>query len=128
MTNREIEKYKDELATILKQVQYDKKQREYYLQLANGIKELERLADIINARKYIGVELNRIDSLMVEVKESKDPNFRNIELKHKCSAYEHIIKEISDNISYKLQTETMFNACVSAKRSCRWAAVAAIFA
>ncbi|MCJ7730183.1 MAG: hypothetical protein MUO27_09950 [Sedimentisphaerales bacterium] len=38
----------------------------------------------------------------------------------------NIINEISSNIHIVLQTEMMFNACIFAKRSCFWAAIAAI--
>lgn len=38
------------------------------------------------------------------------------------------INNIARNIHLTLQTEEMFNACVFAKRSCFWAAVAAIAA
>ena len=135
MTNSEIEKYKEELSTILKEIKYDNNQETYYLQLANGIKKLEGLAEISNSRKYVGVELYDIDSLMDSVEKNKESNVNNTTLKNKCSAYKDIIKEISNNITYKLQTEMMFNACISAeessklaKRSCRWAAIAAIAA
>ena len=37
-------------------------------------------------------------------------------------------REAIENAHRFLQTEMMFNACVSAKSSCRWAAVAAIAA
>lgn len=36
------------------------------------------------------------------------------------------INAITHNIHNILQTEMMFNACTSAKRSCMWAAIAAI--
>lgn len=36
------------------------------------------------------------------------------------------INAITPNIHTVLQTEMMLDACVSAKRSCRWAAIAAI--
>ena len=35
----------------------------------------------------------------------------------RCHDYEDIIREISDNVNFKLQTEMMLNACVSAKES-----------
>lgn len=117
MKNNEIEKYKNEHANIVKQILFDNNQCEYYLQLANGIKKLERLAETVDARKYIGIELHDIDSFMISVKKNAESNVNNVTLKQKCSAYKDIIKEISDNITYKLQTEMMLNACVSAEKS-----------
>jgi hypothetical protein len=40
----------------------------------------------------------------------------------------HFINETIHNIHIVLQTEMMFNACIFAKRSCFWAAIAAIAA
>ncbi len=134
MTNDEIEKFKNDLEKIMKDLWYEKgtKLGLHVQKLAKGIKILQALTEKIGSRKYIGTELSQIDFIL----DQNEENVEKIEyLKRKSESYEAICKEISDNITYKLQTEMMLNACVSAeksselaKQSCHWAAVAAIAA
>ena len=129
MTNRDIKKYMDERAVILKELCYERgtELKQYMLKLVDGIKKLQRLSEIVDARKYMGFGLSDMES-MVRVAQSEQLNGGSHAYKKKCDTYENICKEMSDNILYKLQTEMMFNACVSANRSCLFAAVAAIAA
>ena len=128
MTNREIEKCKNECAAILKELWYEKgaKLDQHASKLVNGIKKLQKLSEVVNARKYMGTGLHDMDSIVTQA--GQMGGFGGVILRDKCEEYERICKEISDNILYKLQTEMMFNACVSAKWSCVYAALAAIAA
>jgi hypothetical protein len=127
MTNKEIEKYKNELSDILKELWYEKgtKLGPHVQKLAKGIKKLQTLTEIVDSRKYIGTGLRDIDFIL----EQNEEKVEKIEyMIQKSETYEAICKEISDNIIYKLQTEMMLNACVSAKWSCFFAFLATIVA
>ena len=130
MTNNEIEKYKEEVDIILKELKPEKDEfpANYLKKLGQGIKKLQDLSDRTGARKYIGMELNDIDSITEKSGKVIFEQWGFDRVKMKLDSYKPICKEISDNINFKLQTEMMFNACISAKRSCRWAAIAAIAA
>jgi hypothetical protein len=130
MTNREIEKYKKKLATITEELDIAKNEPlgQWLEKLIGGIRKLQDLADVVGAYKYHRAELRDIDRfLSEEMKKMAESGSHTIDLyERKCATCEDICNEIYHNIHYTLQTEEMFNACVSAKRSCRWAAIAAI--
>ena len=125
MTNREIVKCKDELAVILKELWYEKgtKLNLHVSKLMDGIKKLQKLSEVIDARKYMGTGLGDMDSILPQI--GQMGGFGGVVLGDKSEEYERICKEMSDNILYKLQTEMMFNACKSAKTSSIGAAIAA---
>ncbi len=135
MTNREIEKYKNQLTEIVKEHKLEKSEClvKYLKKLADSIKKLQELSETVGAHSYIGIGLSDLDEILKS--DEKDlQKFAGNNIGRRDN-YIVIVKEINDNISYKLQTEMMFNACVSAKesselaqRSCRWAAIAAIAA
>jgi hypothetical protein len=112
MTNQEIEKYKKELATITKEINIAKNEPlgQRLKKLQEAVKKIQKLADDVSTYKYYQGQLPDDNDL------------------GSCSICEKIYKEIYHDIHCTLQTEEMFNACVSAKRSCRWAALAAIVA
>jgi hypothetical protein len=140
MTNKEIEKYNKELEQIIKGLEPEKtdNDEQYLTKLGKGMRDLMNLADSVNARKYIGLELRDIEKRLSEliIRFSQKERFGLFEGDKKdYNSYKSICKEISDNITYKLQTEMMLNACVSAeksselaKKSCFWAFIAAIAA
>jgi hypothetical protein len=112
MKNREIEKYKKELVKITKELDIAKNEHlgPWLEKLQKGVKEIQKLADDVSTYKYYQGQLPDDNDLVT------------------CSLCEKVYMEIYHNIHCTLQTEEMFNACVFAKRSCRWAAVAAIAA
>lgn len=130
MTNREIEKWKNECAAILKELECEKVAgfSQHALKLVNGVKKLQKLSEVVDARRYMGTGLRDMESTVKAIQTGQMGIFEDNVSNPKCQEYERICKEISDNILYKLQTEMMFNACVSAKWSCLFAAVAAIAA
>lgn len=128
MTNQEIKKHKEELVKIrtgLNIAENDPLEQRL-IKLVGGIKKLQKLADVVGAYKYFGTGLRDIDGLLTFAEKKQFPFQGTSILIEKCAEYETICNEIHDNIIYKLQTEMMFNACASAKWSCRWAAAAAI--
>ena len=130
MTNREIKQHKDDLATILKELRYEEETKlgQHIQKLAHGVKKLQKLSEVIGARRYLGTGLGRMDAILACTEREAGEKYSGFDAKNESETYECICKEISDNILYKLQTEMMFNACVSAKWSCLCAAVAAIAA
>jgi hypothetical protein len=130
MTNQEIKKHKEELVTIITGLKMVKNEtgEQRLIRLGEGIKKLQNLADIVGACKYLGTGLRDIDEMITFAEKEQFPFQQTNILLEKCAGYETICKEIQDNILYKLQTEMMFNACVSAKWSCFFAAVAAVAA
>lgn len=125
MTNKEIKDYKQKFADIQKDVNIaDKEQlKERLIKLYDGIKQLQNLADVVCATKYFGTDLKTTDELCATAEQhlSNEWLFRE-----SIALCEEIYKELCHNIYYVLQTEEMFNACVLAKWSCFWAAIAAI--
>jgi hypothetical protein len=87
MTNKEIEKIKQEVYEIQKVT--DSRQQ---------LEPIKAVAERIGARLPV----------------------------HSSEEQKHFISETIHNIHIVLQTEMMFNACIFAKRSCFWAAIAAI--
>ena len=94
MTNREIEKNKQELYEIQR--------------IPERTKQLEPIRTLA---KRVNAPIPLMPSDM-----------------HREDSEIDFINEITRNIHTVLQSEMMFNACTSAKRSCFWAAVAAIVA
>jgi hypothetical protein len=123
MTNKEIKDYKQKFADIQKDVNIAEKElwKERLKKLYEGIKQLQNLADVVCATKYLGTDLKGIDELCA----LKQNSFNELWFREKIALCEKIYKELCHNIYYVLQTEEMFNACVSAKWSCFWAAIAA---
>ena len=124
MTNKEIKSNKQNLAEINKKVNKETSNvKERLGSLIVGIKNLQDLADVVCAKKYLGIDIETIEEELekTNLDNSHEPYFRN-----KIVLYEEVYKEISHNIYYALHTEEMFNACVSAKWSCSWASIAAI--
>lgn len=134
MTNREIEKYKNQLTKIVKEHKLEKGEClvKYLKQLADSIKKLQKLSETVGARSYIGIELSDLDEILNSEEKDLQKFIGNI---GRRDTYIVIVKEISNNITYKLDTEMMFNACVSAqesselaRRSCNIAKWSCIFA
>lgn len=112
MTNREIKKYKEELATITKEINIVKDEHtgQRLEKLREGVKKIQKLADSVGTYKYYQGQFQDDKDLV------------------SCNICESIYKEIYRNVHCALQTEEMFNACVFAKWSCLFAAIAAIVA
>jgi hypothetical protein len=125
MTNREIKKHKVKLAAITAglKITKDDLPTQRIDKLYQGIQELHSLADAIGACKYYGQPLKNTDLKGRE----QIPGVVPI-IKEQLATCEDIYRELHHNIHYTLQTEEMFNACVSAKLSCFFAAIAAIAA
>jgi hypothetical protein len=130
MTNRQIKKHKKELCTIIREINIPENEPldERLKKLYKVIDKLQNLADVVDACKYYGTALRDINEILNVVKGKNFNAYAIDQLKQRCAACEDIYKEIYRNIDYTLQREMMFNACVSAKRSCFYAALAAIFA
>jgi hypothetical protein len=130
MTNQEIKKHKEELVTIKTGLNIvgTESLAQRLKKLGEGIKKLQNLADVVGAYKYLGRGLRDFDEMLTLAEQNQSAFQGTHLLIEKCEEYETICKKIHDNILYKLQTEEMFNACVFAKWSCLFAAVAAIVA
>jgi len=129
MTNKQIKKHKESLCTIIMGINIPENEPENIRleKLYEVIKKLQKLADDVCACKYYGTALRDISDILDETKERIFPSKNELQTK-KYAELEDIYKEICRNIYNALQTEEMFNACVSAKWSCFCAAVAAIAA
>ena len=134
MTNREIERYKNQLTEIMKEHKLEKSEClvKYLKKLADSIMKLQELSETVGARSYIGIGLSDLDVILKSDEKDLQKFTGNI---GRRDNYIAIIKEISNNITYKLNTEMMFNACVSAqesselaRRSCNIAKWSCIFA
>jgi hypothetical protein len=130
MKNIEVKKHKEELRTITVgiKIRENDSMAQRLKKLDEGVKKLQDLADLVGASKYYGEALRDIDRLLAVEEGRKPGDYVDSVLKDRCAICEDIYKVIYGNIHYALQTEMMFNACISAKRSCVWAAVAAIAA
>jgi hypothetical protein len=126
MTNKEIEKYKKKLAEINNEVNKETpNEKERAGSIIRGLIKLQELADIVCAKKYFGADLKIIEQSIAKMYfNSSDISY----FKDKIVIYDNEYKELSHSIYYSLHTEEMFNACVYAKWSCFWAAIAAIAA
>lgn len=125
MTNKKIKNYKQKLTDIQKDVNTAEKEqlKGRLIKLHEGIKQLQSLAEIVCAAKYLGTDLKTADEFFTTIEQNPATEFL---FREKIALWEKIYKELCRNIYYVLQTEAMFNACVSAKWSCFWAAIAAI--
>lgn len=127
MTNKEIKKYRQKFSKIKNEVNITEKEplNERLRILVEGIKKAQKLADDICAIKYLGTDLKLMEGFYASQKLSpvSEDQFRD-----KISIAEEIYQELCRSVYIELQTEEMFNACVSAKHSCFWAAIAAIAA
>ena len=125
MTNREIKKYKQRLATIVRKFNEPPLENETIEQQLRKkdsiVGDFQELAIDIDAPAHLGHEIRDLRQMLTEAWEKKSGG-------EKLAAIGAIGKLYYQNIIYALQTEMMFNACVFANRSCFWAAVAAIAA
>lgn len=131
MTNREIKKYKKKAVTITDKLDIAKNEplEQWLEKLVGGIRELQTLAGVVGAYKYHRAELRDIDQLFTEhMKKHQSGDYVICLYERKCAVCEDICDEIYHNIHCTLQTEEMFNACVFAKQSCLFAAIAAVVA
>jgi hypothetical protein len=123
MTNREIKKYKQRLATIVRKFNeplLENETTEQQLRKKDSIiGDFQELAIDIDAPEHLGQEIRDLRQMLTEALEKKSDG-------EKLAVIGAIGKLHYQNILYALQTEMMFNACVSAKHSCAWAALAAI--
>jgi predicted TPR repeat methyltransferase len=131
MTNKEIKDYKQKFADIKKDVNGAEKEqlKERLIKLYEGIKRLQDLADVVCATKYLGTELRGIDKFIRTTDLNAAYDAKGVYdglYPSEIAICEQIYKELCHNVYYVLQTEEMFNACVLAKWSCFWAAIAAI--
>ena len=125
MTNKEIKEYKQKLSEIVAKFNEPLVESETIEQELkkkdSTIGELADLAREIRSPLFIGIEIRDIRQLLEEAYKKKIDG-------DKLTAVGALFKISYQNILYSLQTEMMFNACISAKHSCFWAAVAAIVA
>lgn len=130
MTNREIKKHKVKLAAITAglKITEDDLPTQRVKKLYQGIQELHSLADVVGACKYYGQALQGIEGILKVVGDKARTTTESEVIKTQLAKCEDIYRELHHNIHYTLQTEEMFNACVSAKWSCFYAAIAAIVA
>jgi hypothetical protein len=124
-TNREIKKYKQRLAAIVRKFNEPPVENETIEQQLGKkdsiVGDFQELAIEIDAPAHLGQEIRDLRQMLMEAFEKKSDG-------EKLAAIGAVGKLYYQNILYALQTEMMFNACVFAKRSCFWAAVAAIAA
>jgi ATP-dependent protease HslVU (ClpYQ) ATPase subunit len=125
MTNRETKKYKQILAEIVKKFNeppLENETIEQHLRKKDSIiGDFQKLAIDINAPAHLGQEIRDLRQMLKEAWEKKSDG-------EKLAVVGAIGKLHYQNILYALQTEMMFNACVFARWSCFWAAIAAIAA
>ena len=125
MTNREIKKYKQRLATIVRKFNeppIENETIEQQLRKKDSIVgDFQELAIDIDAPAHLGQEIQDLRQMLTEAYEKKSDG-------EKLAAVGAVGKLHYQDILYALQTEMMFNACVFAYRSCFWAAIAAIAA
>jgi len=125
MTNRKIKKYKKRLAEIViefNELAVGSETIEQQLKKMDSIVgEFHKLAMGIGVPRLLGKENRDLRQMFIEAFEKELD-------RDKLIAVEEVGKLYYRDILYALQTEMMFNACVSAKWACRWAAVAAIVA
>jgi len=113
MTNKEIEKYEQELTKLSKaldELRTVQDAGERYPRVLNLYQRLQTLAANIPA------PLSNANMLNTDMKIGKGIT---VAVESNCG-------ELINNIHRALQTKIMFNACVLAKWSCFWAAIAAI--
>jgi len=132
MTNEEIEKYKQRLIVIVKQC------NELRLNNIGVVQKRSTLDSIIDDYHKLAIDVCapvQFDKEIIELKHILEKAFEENSLEEQLKVLEAITMLYYQNILYTLQTEMMLNACVSAeksselaKRSCRWAAIAAIAA
>jgi len=125
MTNQEIKEYKQKLTEIVARF------NEPLVESGTITQELKRkdsiigefqdLARDIGSPAFLGIEIRDMHKMFEEAREKKND-------REMLATIEALGKIHYQNILYSLQTEMMFNACIFAKRSCFWAAVAAIVA
>lgn len=114
---KEIEKNEQELIRLTKELNNcgaDWRQR--CEQLSAIHVDLKSLASSVGASLVLGATILNVE------------NVDGSDAQSQCVRLEAFIGELLNNMHYTLQTEMMLNACISAKRSCFWAAVAAILA
>jgi len=125
MTNREIKKYKQRLAAIVSKFNEPPIEGETFEQQLRKkdeiIGEFQDLAIEIGALHHLGTEIQDVRQMLLEAYEKKLEN-------EQLAAIGIIGKLHYQDILYALQTEMMFNACIFAKWSCFWAAIAATVA
>jgi len=126
MTNRKIKKHKEELCTIIigANISETKPLKERRRKLIEGTIKAQKLADDVSAAKYLGTSLEADSKATDGLDENKHKAF----FQEQVESFKSIFDELCRNIDYTLQREMMFNACVSAKWSCLFAAVASIVA
>jgi hypothetical protein len=130
MKTREIKKHKVKLAAITEglNITKDALPTQRVNKLYQGIQELHSLADVVGACNYYGQALQGIEGILKVVGDEARTITEIDVIKTRLAKCEGIYRELHHNIHYTLQTEEMFNACVSAKWSCVFAAIAAIAA
>ena len=118
MKNKEIKKNEQRLIKLTENLNKcaceDWKLR--YEQLSGVYAELKSLAASVGASIILGADILNIDKIV------------GSDVQSQCIRLEAFIGELHNNIHYALQTKMMLSACFSAKRSCFWAAIAAIAA
>jgi hypothetical protein len=114
---KEIEKYEQELTELLKAINESRTVADWIQRLS----DLEKLRPQFEAlAANVGAPLLSANILAA--------NIRTVDGRTAVANVELYIGELTNNINNTLQTKMMFNACVSAKWSCFFAAVAAIVA
>jgi hypothetical protein len=117
MTNKEIEKYEQDLTGFVNESRSVGNLTERHSALDNLLPKFQALAATVGS-PWLSVDLM---------------NANTIGIQEIVANLEHYIEELTNNIRISLQTKMMLNACVSAEqsattaqRACKWAAVAAI--
>ena len=84
-----------------------------YKELRNIHSKMKSLASTVGASLILGADI------------LNTTNIDQSTIQNRCVVLEAFIGELINNIRYALQTKIMLNACVFAKWSCFWAAIAA---
>lgn len=132
MTNKEIEKYKQRLRDIVKQ------SNELRLNNIENEQKAKLLDNIVGNYHELAIDACvpvQFDKEIIDLKNILEKALEENSIGEQLKVLEAITKLYYQNILYTLNTEMMYNACVSAeesselaRKSCRWAAVAAIVA
>lgn len=125
MTGKQIKTYKKRLAVIVKQCNEirlsNDEDKQKQKKLDSMVGNFSELAIDVCAPIQFGKEI-------IELREILNKAYEKKSMEEKLKVIEAIIKLYYQNILFALQTEMMFNACVSSKWSCFFAAVATISA
>jgi len=117
MKIKEIEKYEQELTELLKAVNESRTVADW----------IQRLSDLEKLRPQFETLAANVGAPLLSAN-ILAANIRMVDERTAVANVELYIGELTNNINNTLQTKMTLKACLFAKRSCFWAAVAAIVA